>query len=175
MGLVILIAGASHTGKTALAQRLLEKYKYPYMSIDHLKMGAIRSGITSLTPFDDEELTVYLWSILKEIVKTVIENEQDLIIEGCYIPFDWQKDLDIGYLKHIRYYCLIMTENYINKKFGDIKKYADVIEKRLDNDISKDELIKENNENLKECKKYGLKYVLIDSGYFADPEDLELS
>ena len=41
--MIILIAGASHTGKTALAQKLLEKYQYPYLSIDHLKMGLIRS------------------------------------------------------------------------------------------------------------------------------------
>jgi adenylate kinase family enzyme len=38
--MIILLTGASHTGKTLLAQRMLEKYKYPYLSIDHLKMGA---------------------------------------------------------------------------------------------------------------------------------------
>lgn len=58
--MIILITGASHTGKTVLAQRLLEKYKYPYLSIDHLKMGLIRSGNTQLTPEDDDELTDYL-------------------------------------------------------------------------------------------------------------------
>ena len=42
--MIILITGASHTGKTLLAQRMLEKYRYPYLSIDHLKMGLIRSG-----------------------------------------------------------------------------------------------------------------------------------
>ena len=56
--MIVLIAGASHTGKTLLAQRLLEKYKYPYLSIDHLKMGLIRSGNTELTPLsNDSELT----------------------------------------------------------------------------------------------------------------------
>lgn len=58
--MVILIAGSSHTGKTLLAQRLLEKYKFPYLSIDHLKMGLIWSGNTLLTPEDDEDLTKYL-------------------------------------------------------------------------------------------------------------------
>ena len=90
--MVILIAGTTHTGKTALAQRLLEKYKFPYLSLDHLKMGLIRSGETDLSVFDDENLTPYLWSIVKEIVKTAIENGQNLIVEGCYIPFDWKKD-----------------------------------------------------------------------------------
>lgn len=37
--MIILISGASHTGKTNLAQRLLEEYQYPYLSVDHLKMG----------------------------------------------------------------------------------------------------------------------------------------
>ena len=35
--MIVLITGASHTGKTALAQRLLEKYKYPYLSIDGVR------------------------------------------------------------------------------------------------------------------------------------------
>lgn len=101
--MIILIAGASHTGKTVWAQRLLEKYHYPYLSIDHLKMGLIRSGQTTLTPMDDDKLTDYLWPIVREMIKTAVENGQNLIIEGCYIPFDWEKDFDPEYRKHIRY------------------------------------------------------------------------
>ena len=44
---------------------MLEKYEYPYFSIDHLKMGLIRSGQTSLTAEDDKALTEYLWPIVK--------------------------------------------------------------------------------------------------------------
>ena len=87
--MIILITGASHTGKTALSQKLLEKYHYPYLSIDHLKLGLIRSGQTELTPMSkDCLLTEYLWPIVREMVKTAIENKQNLIVEGCYIPFD---------------------------------------------------------------------------------------
>ena len=75
--MVILIAGATHAGKTALSQRLLEKYHYPYVSIDHLKMGLIRSGNTALTPEDDEALEAYLWPIVREMIKTAIENGQN--------------------------------------------------------------------------------------------------
>lgn len=91
--MIILIGGASHTGKTLLAQRLLEKYHYPYLSVDHLKMGLIRSGQTELTPMDDDKLTDYLWPIVREMVKTAMENGQNLIVEGCYIPFDWKRTL----------------------------------------------------------------------------------
>ena len=79
--MVILITGASHTGKTLLAQRMLEMYKYPYLSIDHLKMGLIRSGKTNLTPEDDDALTDELWPIVREMVKTAIENRQNPNVE----------------------------------------------------------------------------------------------
>ena len=125
--MIILIAGASHTGKTALAQKLLEKHKYPYLSIDHLKMGLIRSGNTELTPMDDDDLTEYLWPIIREIIKTAVENKQNLIVEGCYIPFDWEKDFSREYLDSIQYYCLIMSENYVRNNFVDIKKNANIV------------------------------------------------
>lgn len=164
--MIILIAGATHTGKTALAQKLLEEYKMPYYSVDHLKMGLIRSGNTNLTPEDDEELTPYLWPIVREIIKTAIENGQNLIIEGCYIPFDWQKDFDGEYLCEIRYYCLVMTEKYIRNRFSDILKYENAVERRLcAGGISEESLIAENARNLRLCKKYNLDYIEIDEEY----------
>lgn len=161
--MIILIAGASHTGKTLFAQKLLEQHKYPYLSMDHLKMGLIRSGHTNLTPLsDDSDLTEYLWPIVREMIKTAIENEQNLIVEGCYIPFDWKKDFSKDYLDHIEYHCLIMSESYIRNHFSDIKKYANAIEKRLCDDVSMEELIEENRQNLKLAQKYDVNYILID-------------
>lgn len=169
--MVVLITGSSHTGKTLLAQKLLEKYKYPYLSIDHLKMGLIRSKNTALTVEDDKELTDYLWKIIKEIIKTNIENKQNIIIEGCYIPFDWEKDFDKEYLKEIQYVCLIMTEKYINNYYNNIQKYSNIIENRIcDENISKEELIRENKNNLEMCKKYNNRYILIDNKYEVDLE-----
>ena len=164
--MVILIAGASHVGKTALAQKLLEKYKYPYLSIDHLKMGLIRSGQTNLTPEDDEKLTEYLWPIVREMVKTAIENNQNLIVEGCYIPFNWQKDFEKEYLESIKCYCLVMSEKYIRTHFDDIKKYASVIETRLDDSFcTMENVISDNAEILRAAKENGVDYILIDEEY----------
>ena len=173
--MIILIAGSSHTGKTLLAQKLLEKYKYPYLSIDHLKMGLIRSKNTMLTVNDDEKLTKYLWNIVKEIIKTNIENKQNIIIEGCYIPFDYKKDFVDKDLKEIKYICLIMKEEYIKKKFDDIIKYENIIEKRkYAEDINIYQLIKDNNYNLKMCKKYNNKYILIEDKYNTYLNKIEL-
>ncbi len=163
--MVILISGTTHTGKTTLSQRLMEKYKIPYFSIDHLKMGLIRSGKTSLTVNDDKGLTPYLWSIVKEMIKTAIENKQNIIIEGCYIPFDWQKDFDESYLQEINFFCLIMTTEYIENNFSEILKFESIIEKRITTDINKADLIADNKTNLKLCKEYDLEYILIDKNY----------
>ena len=167
--MIILITGASHVGKTALAQKLLQKYNYPYLSIDHLKMGLIRSGNTELTPLsDNSELTSYLWPIVREMVKTAIENKQNLIVEGCYIPFGWADDFDKEYLENIRYYCLVMSENYIMNHFDDIMAYENVIESRLDDDCTLESVLKDNAEILSLVQKHTLNYILIDDKYEID-------
>ena len=164
--MIILITGASHTGKTALAQKMLEKYTYPYLSIDHLKMGLIRSGNTELTPMDDDELTEYLWPIVREMIKTTIENKQNLIVEGCYIPFDWQKDFGSEYLENIKYFCLVMSEEYIRNHFADIKKYANVIENRLDDEwCTMKSVLADNKEMLFLAQKYKVNYIVIEDKY----------
>ena len=168
--MIILIAGASHTGKTALSQKLLEKYKYPYFSIDHLKMGLIRSGNTELTPTsDDSDLTAYLWPIVREMIKTAIENKQNLIVEGCYIPFDWAKDFEKEYLNSIKYYCLVMSEDYIRNHYTDIKSYASIIESRLDDDdCTLESVIEDNRQVLELAIAHEVNYILIDDEYKID-------
>ena len=164
--MIILITGASHTGKTLLAQRMLEKYRYPYLSIDHLKMGLIRSGYTALTPEDDDALTEYLWPVVREIVKTAVENKQNLIVEGCYIPSDWRKDFDERYLPFIRFICLAMTEEYFDRHFGEILAHESDIESRpIEGSCSINDL--------KECNRWfidafgsaGEKVVLVEDDY----------
>ena len=166
--MVVLVFGASHTGKTLLAQKILEKYKFPYLSIDHLKMGLIRSKNTDLTPEDDEKLTEYLWPIVREIIKTAIENNQNLTVEGCYVPFDWAKDFGAKYLENIKAYCLVMTENYIRNNLDDIINHADTIEKRLEASVDAEEFIAENRRNLSLCEENGENVILIDNEYKID-------
>lgn len=164
--MILLIAGASHTGKTVLAQRVLESKHWPYLSLDHLKMGLIRSGNTGLTPMDDEALTDYLWPIAREMVKTAIENGQNLIVEGCYIPFDWKNSFEEEYLTQIRCVWLIMSESYIRTHFSAIRDNANAIEQRLDDsDLNGETLIRENLWNLEQCRKFGCEYILIDGEY----------
>ena len=164
--MIVLITGASHTGKTLLAQRMLEKYRWPCLSIDHLKMGLIRSGNTDLTPEDDDELTEYLWPIVREIIKTAIENRQNLIIEGCYVPFEWRRDFNDRYLQNTRFICLAMSERYIENHFGEIIGHESDVESRLVSaDCTMDVLKADNRNKIEGFRRAGEQVVVIEKDY----------
>lgn len=164
--MIVILTGATHTGKTRLAQLMLEKYRIPYVSEDHIKMGLIRSGYTDLTPADDDKMTAYLWPIIREMIKTAVENRQSLIVEGCYVPFDWKADFPAEYRENIRYICLGMTDAYIDANFGLIKACASCIEARLDDSYCTIENLKRENRYYREgCAAHQLEICLIDEDY----------
>ena len=164
--MVIIITGASHTGKTLLSQMMLEKYKYPYVSIDHIKMGLIRSKNTTLTPADDDKLTDYLWPIVREMIRTAIENRQNLIVEGCYIPFDWRNDIGDEYLPDIRFICLALSDSYIEEHFDDIVGYESAIENRIiDPSCTTDSLKADNRRFTEGFSQAGEQVTVIESDY----------
>ena len=131
-------------------------------------MGLIRSGNTTLTPDDDDKLTDYLWPIVREFIKTAIENKQNLIVEGCYIPFEWRKDFESQYISEIKFICLALTERYIDEHFEDILAHGSDIEQRFESDeadLSKDYVKKENLRFIEGFKHSGENVILIDQDY----------
>jgi len=136
-------------------------------------MGLIRSGQTELTPQDDDRLTAYLWPIVREIIKTAVENNQNLIVEGCYVPFDWRKDFEERYLACIRFICLALSEEYIDSHYEDIIRHRSDIETRLDDSYCSRELLKrENRFYIDGCIKNGLPVNIIDGNYESAIEKL---
>ena len=91
-------------------------------------------------------------------------------MEGCYIPFDWAKDFAKEYLEEIRFYCLVMSEKYIENHFDDVRRFASVVEDRLEDDYTAERARRENALMLEQCKKYGAEYILIDGDYRVDIE-----
>lgn len=130
--MVILIGAESCTGKTVMAQKLLEIYKIPYLSVDHLKMGLFKADIScGFTPEDSNEIIeARLWPILRGIITTNIENGQNIIIEGCYLFPKRLKEFDDYYLKHIIAVYMGFSMDYIANKMPDIIRYMSVIEDR---------------------------------------------
>ncbi|MDD5808771.1 MAG: adenylate kinase [Oscillospiraceae bacterium] len=154
--MVILIGGSSHVGKTLLAQKLLEKYHWPYLSLDHLKMGFIRSGKTELTVQDDYEMRYFLWPFVAEMIRTVIEGKQNLIVEGCYIPAEWQESFSEDELRKIRCVFVVMSEAYLRGNFDAVRSCANAIESRAADDPDLERLIRCSQSFKSECIEHGI-------------------
>lgn len=87
-------------------------------------------------------------------------------MEGCYIPFDWQKDFEANYLSKVRYICLCFSEEYIEQHFAEIKAHGCDIEARLDASYCTMEVLKRENQIYKNsCEQYELPVVLIERDY----------
>ena len=163
--MILLIGGSSHVGKTLLAQRLLEKTLYPVLSLDHLKMGLIRSGLTELTVHDDLKMRYFLWPVAAEMVKTAIENGQNMIVEGCYIPGEWREPFPEEYLKHIRCVFIVMSERYIRGHMADIAGYANVIEHRIADETDEERLVRCSRNFRADAERFGIPCLEIDEEY----------
>jgi len=171
--MIILIAGASCVGKTLLSQKLLEIYKMPYLSMDHLKMGLYRSGFDyGFTPESkDKVITAKLWPIIKGIIMTNIENSQNIIIEGCYFPENIN-ELDKEYLNKTIFLYIIFSEQYIRKNLIEkIIGNRNIIENRgsdmesIIEYMEMEKYILENKNNKEKCKNNGTKYFEIKENY----------
>jgi putative acetyltransferase len=166
--MVILIGGTSRTGKTLLSQKLMEKYKFPYLSIDHIKMGIFRGWSNcDFTPeSEDEIITHKLWPIIKGIIMTNIENDQNIIIEGVNLPYSIN-DLEKEYSSKIIFCKICFSEEYIkNNLQKNIIKYENVIENRMsDFEYSINKFIEENEIIKNNCIENNLKYFEIKENY----------
>ncbi len=174
--MVILIGAESMTGKTLMAQKLLETYKIPYISEDHIKMGLYRSGINcGFKPDDSNEIIEQrLWPIFKGIIETNIENNQSVIIEGSYILPKRIKEFGADYLRCIIPVFMGFSENYLIKHFTTgVLGHRDVIERRAEaDDRGLEWFISANKELKKMCRESGTRYFEIDSDYEKDTAEI---
>lgn len=163
--MIILIGGESHTGKTILAQKLMEIYKIPYTSIDHIKMGMYRGyRDCGYTPTDsDDTISKKIWPVINGIIQTCIENCQDIILEGCYLPHEQVKEIMIDDIIPL-YLCF--SESYIINNYINIINFENIIEKRMSSgDFDLDAYIKSNNDIRIKCENYSLPCFDIDQNY----------
>lgn len=166
--MIILIGGSSHVGKTLLAQKLMERLKIPYLSLDHLKMMFIRGGLTDLTVEDDYKMRYFLWPYAAELIKTAVENDQNMIVEGCYIPSEWRDRFDEEYLKDIKCFFITMSEDYLRNNFDKLSEHACVIERRIDDQLDLTRLINCSREFKEECEEHDIPVLEITDRYDID-------
>lgn len=163
--MVIIIGGSSHVGKTLIAQKLIKKYHFACTNLDHLKMAFIKSGRTELTVNDDYKMRFFLWPFASQMIKSAIEKNQNMIIEGCYIPQKWKESFSSEELKSICSVFIVMSEKYLRSHFEDISKYSAVIEKRGEENLDLERLINCSKEFKEDCISNNTPFIEIDDEY----------
>lgn len=167
--MIILIGGAGCTGKTMLAQRLMERYQIPYMSADHVKMGLVRGWENCpFTPCDgDETIARYLWTVLEGVVRTNVENEQHLILEGCYIPPEHAVALEKEFPGIVFAVYPVFSREYVMRAYKDgIVAHRSDLEKRgYDEERTPEEIAREHECVCEACRKAGARCVEIDDDH----------
>lgn len=170
--MVILLGGVSHSGKTFLSKKLIDKYKIPCTSLDHIKMGMIRGcndcGFSAVD--SDEIIAEKMWGFIEGFIITCLENKQNTILEGCYFPCEKVRKLLCDDLAVI---FIVLSKQYIIENFEKIIKYENVVEDRKFPESREIEFFINENERIKEqCIKYELPYFEITGDFFEGLEEI---
>jgi putative acetyltransferase len=149
---VILIGGTSGSGKTKLANTLMKSLGIPYISVDHLMMGIYRSnndcGFTPMSPVS--VINQHLWPIVREMIKTNIENNHSIIFEGFQILPKNIADFSSEYRSEVLSFFLALSPEYVKAHYDDIGKHRSAIESRSDID-DPDTITRKNIELINDC------------------------
>jgi putative acetyltransferase len=118
----------------------------------------------------DYDITVKLWPIVKGIVMTAIENNQHLIVEGCYIPTNCPESFETKYSKEIISFFIGFSEHYLSNNFesGIIDHLRTIENKVLDDYIQPENFKKMHAQVKASCVENHATYFEIDNDYLVE-------
>jgi putative acetyltransferase len=170
---VFLIGGVGGTGKTLLASKLMRVLHIPYVSIDHLMMGMVRSDPDChFSPLDSgETIGRHMWPFLKAVIQTNIENNHSIILEGFQLQPEWVTDFTEEYQKHIIPVFIGFSEQYLRSNLvSNIRKHRHVVERRENEALNIESLITQHLRLKSECVKHQVTHFEIDESYESSME-----
>jgi putative acetyltransferase len=124
--MIYFVAGAARAGKTYMAKRLMAMLGIPLLELDYLKMG-FANGLPEygIHPFQDEAtLGNLLWPYVKGIIKAMVENEDDYIIEGCYVLPEFAAEARQKHGGVIRACFLGYADMSLSEKLAEVRRYG---------------------------------------------------
>ena len=164
--MIYIISGASRSGKTLLAKRILKDKGVTYLSLDWLMMGFNTGipeyGIHHLLFPDD--IARRMWSFLKGMIESMIHVKEDCVIEGEAILPELITELVKEHPNHIKVCFLGYADVEVAKKVEEIKTFSNGEHDWLLKES--DEYIIDHTKNMidhskmiqNSCRKYGFDY-----------------
>jgi hypothetical protein len=164
--MLFLVSGASRSGKTLIAKRLLTDKQVPYLSLDWLMMG-FNDGIPEygihhlLWP---NEIAEKMGPFLLGMIDSMLVDDMDYLIEGEAMLPQLAADLVETNPDNIKAVFVGYTEISVEDKVTLVKKHVDGENDWLTN--KSDEYIRNHIGNMiaysktikKECEEHGLSY-----------------
>ena len=102
--MLYLVSGASRSGKTMIANRILRQRQIPYVSLDWLVMG-FTNGLPEYGIHDrlfPPALADNIWIFLKAMCESMLSSDLDYVIEGEAILPELMRDLLDAYPDKIK-------------------------------------------------------------------------
>lgn len=124
--MLYLIGGASRSGKSIVARRLLHERGIPYFSLDFLMMGLV-NGLPELGFDPDQPSRVTaekLWPLLRAVLVNILETEVDYLIEGDTILPQHVSELAQRFGPAIRACFIGYAEVAPGQKLADIRTFG---------------------------------------------------
>lgn len=124
--MLYIISGASRSGKTLLAEKILAEQGINYLSLDWLIMG-FTNGLPALgihhMLFPDE-IAERSWSFFKAMLESMLYIEENCVVEGEAILPELIVELKEQYPDQVRVCFVGYTDISIEEKVRNIKKYG---------------------------------------------------
>ena len=165
--MIYIISGASRSGKTLIAKKMMVEYNIPYLSLDSLVMG-FTNGIPEYGIHDKlwpHEIAERLWPFLKAMLQNMLWSDIDYILEGEAVLPRHIAELSKEHPDEMRVCYLGFSDVKLEEKVEDIYKYSRGKKDWLTNESRA--YVEDHINNMivysqrveKECIKYKIKYI----------------
>lgn len=124
--MLYLVSGASRSGKTIIAERILEERGIPYLSLDWLVMG-FTNGLPQLGVHDrlmPDEIAAGIWDYVKAMFESMIWSGIDYVIEGEAILPGRIRELIDSHPDKVRIVFLGYASVDVEQKLQEIKEHS---------------------------------------------------
>ncbi len=124
--MLYIVSGASRTGKTIIAKKIMQRKKIPYISLDWIVMG-FTNGLPEYGIHDKlwpDEIAEKLWCFLKAMLESMVWLKEEYIIEGEAMTPSLIKELLDKHPDNIRICFVGYTEVTIKEKVNSVKLHS---------------------------------------------------
>lgn len=141
--MLYIISGIAKAGKSYLAKQIVAKYHLGYFSTDYLMMSLVRGNKSLNIDSNASDITVsnQLKPYLESMIKTMIENQLDYVIEGVHVQPDLADSLIKQYPGKVKIIYLGYRLAEASNKAAELKKFGPETENHWFSAMNDDELL----------------------------------